>query len=186
MRGDRTPELMGDGMALLSRARCVLLLMAGCLPVCVFAQERNVEWAQRQRMRSAALDVWSPSVVAPADEADSLVLVQFFHATGGPGWINNMGWLAGPVTGWFGVDLNSAGRVTKIVLRENGLTGSIPEEVGALAAATTLILPDNRLQGAIPAAVGQLLQRTELSLVIARKRPIGSNLRADCVWAVGL
>ena len=72
---------------------------------------------------------FSPSLVA-ADtlEMDSLddrrVLLEFFRATNGPSWRRNDGWgTSKSISTWYGVEVDDDGRVLKLKLRENNLTG---------------------------------------------------------------
>ena len=77
---------------------------------------------------------------------DSLELVKLYNSTGGANWRNK--WvLTQPVTTWFGVTLVS-GRVTKVLLSNNLLSGSLPNI--NLPNLTTLYLQANLLSGSIP------------------------------------
>ena len=65
-------------------------------------------------------------------------LVDLYNATNGPGWTNNTGWLSGcdPCTGnggnpWFGVTCSN-GRVIRIGLPTNNLSGTLPPSLSAL------------------------------------------------------
>ena len=64
---------------------------------------------------------------------------------------------------WKGVSFEG-GRVTKLWLQHNQLSGSIPKELGQLSALTELELHDNQLSGSIPKELGQLSALTELWL----------------------
>ncbi|MEM9885763.1 MAG: fasciclin domain-containing protein [Bacteroidota bacterium] len=55
---------------------------------------------------------------------DSLVLVDFYNATGGANWINSWD-LAQPMTNWHGVTLNSVGCVASLLLDSNNLTAEL-------------------------------------------------------------
>ena len=127
---------------------------------------RQAVMEQRTAERLAeARTVFGPaSAKVAANEADSLVLAAFFRATGGTDWVDNSRWLSGPVADWFGVTLDAAGRVTHLVLRENGLVGSLPDTLGQLAALEVLHVPGNGLSRAIPASLARLAMLKELSL----------------------
>ena len=85
------------------------------------------------------------------------VLEALYHATGGPGWTNNSNWLTdAPLQDWHGVLTDSEGRVARLILQDNQLTGAIPAELGDLASLQGLFLDRNRLTGAIPAELGRL------------------------------
>ena len=62
-----------------------------------------------------------------------------------------------PIDQWEGVTLAGIPqRVTELVLIENGLTGTIPAELGSLSRLRQLYLYQNRLTGTIPAELGDL------------------------------
>ena len=92
-------------------------------------------------------------------------LERLYHATGGDAWTNNRGWLTdAPLREWFGVNVAPNGRVDRLTLPNNGLTGPIPPELGNLDNLTALLLNDNQLTGLIPPELGKLslLERLEL------------------------
>ena len=65
-------------------------------------------------------------------ESDREVLEAFYHATGGPDWFFSTNWLSdAPLSEWYGVYTNEAGRVQALVLQSNNLNGPIPPEVVA-------------------------------------------------------
>ena len=77
------------------------------------------------------------------------------------------------ITSWDGVTVGNvtsgnppatSQRVTWLALGSQGLTGSIPAELGALTELTQLLLWDNQLSGEIPAALGALTKLTDLVL----------------------
>ncbi len=98
-------------------------------------------------------------------EQDSLALVAFYHTTGGDQWINNTNWLAPGqnVPTWFGVDI-SEGRVSELLLNDNNLTGSLPEEIGDLTGLYSLALSDNHLSGVIPDSMSKMHRMIILGL----------------------
>ena len=58
-------------------------------------------------------------------------LVALYDATGGDNWTNNTNWkTAAALSTWRGVTTDSEGRVTQLILEFNGLTGTIPNELG--------------------------------------------------------
>ena len=65
---------------------------------------------------------------------------------------------------WYGVDTDGDGRVVGLRLYENGLSGTIPSELGNLANLQTLSLFSNQLSGEIPAELGNLANLQMLSL----------------------
>jgi Leucine-rich repeat (LRR) protein len=96
--------------------------------------------------------------------SDSVALVAFYNATGGPQWTNSNSWLSGDVNTWPGVIVANQ-RVTGLLLPGNNLTGIIPQEIGALDAMTNLDLSDNDLTGQLPATFTTLpaLQTVDVS-----------------------
>jgi len=109
------------------------------------------------------------TIAAGADEAvgtaeitvlhmDRQALAAFYEATGGTGWTNRRNWLTGaPVRRWYGVLAAEAGRVSGLVLDDNGLSGSLPPEVSRLEGLTRLVVSDNAgLSGELPVAVASL------------------------------
>ncbi|MDE0473464.1 MAG: hypothetical protein OXI50_02800 [Gammaproteobacteria bacterium] len=83
---------------------------------------------------------------------DREILEVFYHATGGPEWDFQDGWMSEPsIEDWEGVGVDTAGRVQALWLPYNNLSGSIPPELGSLSNLVELQLPENRLTGSIPA-----------------------------------
>ena len=104
---------------------------------------------------------------ASAGEAatDRAALVALYNATDGANWHNNGNWLSNaPMGEWHGVTTDSDGRVTRLWLAGNQLTGSIPAELGNLANLTQLVLDINQLTGEIPAELGNLTNLAVLAL----------------------
>ena len=125
----------------------------------------------------------TPGTVA----GDRAALVAFYNATGGPNWANNTGWLTNaPLGQWYGVTTDDGGRVTELILNDNGLSGSIPAVLGNLSSLKVLNLANplrscnrspgqrwvctsgltapNRLTGAIPADLARLANLEQLVL----------------------
>jgi hypothetical protein len=91
-----------------------------------------------------------------ANSTDSLALVALFDSTNGTHWTNKTNWLDGPVKSWFGIKLNSDGRVAGVKLTDNSLKGNIPSQLGNLSALDTLKLENNYLGGTLPSSLGNL------------------------------
>ena len=123
----------------------------------------------------------APAVVL-ATERDALAAL--YRATDGANWENNRDWLSQePITKWYGVWTDAAGRVTALWLSNNQLRGELPPELGSLAELKQLRLKDNQLTGPIPAELGRLanlaellLNRNELSGAIPAELGLLSNL----------
>ena len=101
----------------------------------------------------------------PTFETERTALAALYEATGGAHWSNNTNWLSEkPVGDWYGVATDDAGRVIRIHLRENQLTGQIPSQLGNLVSLTVLDIANNQLSGPIPPQLGNLANLTRLSL----------------------
>ena len=106
------------------------------------------------------------SKIAAGDAAtDRAALVTLYNATDGANWANNDNWLSNaPMGEWHGVTTDSDGRVTRLDLPYNQLTGGIPAELGSLSNLVRLALSGNRLTGGIPAELGNLAYLKYLDL----------------------
>ena len=114
--------------------------------------------------------------VRPDPQADRRALEALYRATGGDAWTNNDNWLKdAPLRDWHGVETNEHGRVTGLRLGGwdetaqafvgNGLTGSLPPELGELSRLRSLEIGGNSgLTGPIPAEVGNLAHLESLFL----------------------
>ena len=92
-------------------------------------------------------------------------LVSLYRATNGDNWRAKTNWCSKKrLSQWYGVEVNGKGHVTKLSLKYNNLTGSLPKELGQLAALTTLTLDGNQLTGILPEEWGQLASLKVLSL----------------------
>lgn len=91
--------------------------------------------------------------VSQVSEQDSLALVAVYNSTNGNGWLDNSGWLNGPVTDWYGVDLEG-NRVSRLLLEDNNLVGTLPEEIGDLTEVEFLNVSVNKISGSIPTSIG--------------------------------
>ncbi len=106
-----------------------------------------------------------PTPTPPLHRADREVLVSFYHATGGSDWTNSHNWLSdAPLSKWHGVETDAGGRVVRVELHDNGLTGELPAELGDLEKLERLFLSENGLAGEIPPQLGGLASLTHLDL----------------------
>ena len=96
---------------------------------------------------------------------DRAALEALYDATNGANWSSNDNWKTDePLGQWFGVRTNSDGRVTRLDLSENQLSGTIPAEIGNLTSLTDLLLGRNQLSGTIPVEIGNLTSLDDLEL----------------------
>ncbi len=90
-------------------------------------------------------------------EADRRALGDLYRQTGGSGWVDSSGWLGDTVLEeWFGVQVDSIGRVFALSLIENGLSGRLPEVVGELSTLRRLDVGGNGLTGELPRSLTEL------------------------------
>ena len=102
---------------------------------------------------------------------DREILETLYRSTEGPNWRRSAGWLTdAPLSEWDGVETDATGRVVALTLDDNGLTGTIPKELGQLSELRTLHLSNNALSGAIPSAMGSLDRLERLDLAANRLR----------------
>lgn len=109
---------------------------------------------------SASLGV-DVSVVFP----DRSVLELLYEATGGENWTRDDNWLTdAPLSEWYRVTVNDRGRVVRLHLDFNDLTGSIPSALGQLSELEYLSLSGNDLTGPIPPELAGLSKLEDLWL----------------------
>ena len=88
---------------------------------------------------------------------DRAALEALYQATNGASWKRRTNWLSSASLGtWYGITVDNTGRVIKLKLSSNRLSGHIPSALGQLAQLQELDLSLNQLSGSIPAALGQL------------------------------
>ena len=127
------------------------------------------------------LSVAAPdSAQANTVATDKAALVALYNATAGANWRTRTNWTsAEPLSAWSGITTNSDGRVTRLVLNNNGLDGTLPTALGDLTALEYLDLQDNALSGALPAELADLTNLTSLLLTQSRALtgPLPAGLR---------
>ena len=88
---------------------------------------------------------------------DVAVLRSLFEVAGGHGWTNSQGWLEeGIPDDWYGVSVDSVGRVEVLDLTANGLAGQLPASLGLLSHLSTLKIGGNALTGRLPLSLTAL------------------------------
>ena len=86
------------------------------------------------------------------------------HSLSGERWIRNDGWLSDVSIGeWYGVTTEGE-RVVAISLRDNGLSGALPSEIGGLTRLRELNVSGNVLTGKLPTQIGNLTGLESISL----------------------
>lgn len=112
----------------------------------------------------------TPTAPEPIDpsEDDMEELRVFYLETGGENWTDNTNWLVDnkPPSQWYGVSVNSQGRVTALDLSGNGLGGSVPPSLGhSVSELETLDLSDNpMLTGMLPLSLMNLSELRTLNI----------------------
>ena len=98
-----------------------------------------------------------------AERSDRGALIALYRSTGGKKWNERTNWLTdAPLGDWYGVSVDRSGRVTRLNLKSNNLTGVLPPQIGLLGSLTRLDLSDNVIGGEIPPEIGQLRNLTRL------------------------
>lgn len=102
---------------------------------------------------------FSFSQVSPAERA---ALIALFNATDGSNWNTNTNWNTAAVADtWHGVTV-TGGSVTRIVLENNNLNGTLPAEIGNFPNLQQLHLGNNQISGSLPSALGNLTSISSL------------------------
>ena len=108
---------------------------------------------------------------------DRLALVALYNATDGANWTNNTNWLTNEaISEWHGVVTDGEGRVKRLYLGHNELSGEIPPELGNLTNLQALYLWENELSGEIPAELGRL---TNLQLLYLNRNKLSGEIPAE-------
>jgi Leucine-rich repeat (LRR) protein len=98
-------------------------------------------------------------------EGDRRALMDLYEATDGSSWSNDSGWGSGnPDDYWYGIKVNSEGRVSRVDLSDNNLAGSLPESIGNLTQVRYFNVKGNRLRGSIPSSIGNMTSLRSLYL----------------------
>jgi Leucine-rich repeat (LRR) protein len=95
---------------------------------------------------------------------DSLALVDLYNKDGGANWMKSSNWMTSvPAASWSGVTARF-GRIQRLYLPNNNLSGSIPPSFVNLTGATYINFSYNGLNGSIPASIGNLSALNVLDL----------------------
>ena len=99
-----------------------------------------------------------------ANSTDSTALVDLYNATNSPGWAHHTNWITGPLSSWYGVKLDTLGRVTDLNLDSNNLTGVLPASMGNMIKMQNLLLNANKLTGPVPTSFNNYTRILKLDL----------------------
>jgi hypothetical protein len=125
---------------------------------------KDVEDALDDERRLRSVDK-VPLFMLLKEMSDRLALEVLFKSTGGTDWGRKGGWMTDADLGdWDGVTVDEEGRVTKLGLQNNNLSGPCPSEIRQLSALQELDLGRNKISGPIPAELGQLTALHQISL----------------------
>ena len=122
-------------------------------------------------------DVLTDTFVGPTPCPAVSALVALYEDTGGnsDGWTVDTNWMGNDVTGdskdpcdnsWYGVTCSSAGEVTALNLRSQGLINELPSEIGfltALLSSNAFDVGVNQLTGQLPSEMGEWTGNSRLS-----------------------
>ena len=103
---------------------------------------------------------------ATSGGTDRQALEALYDATGGARWTRRTNWkTSAPLDEWYGVETDSSGRVVRLEVDRNNLSGTIPAALGNLTQLERLDLSRNDLTGTVPPELGNLtlLERLYIS-----------------------
>ena len=110
-------------------------------------------------------DVTAQTTVTVFDSVNRQVLAALYEATDGDAWTVRDGWMSDVSIGdWHGVTTDRSGRVTRIELGDNNLSGSLTPALARLDRLVLLDLQSNLLTGTIPPELGDLARMDRLYL----------------------
>lgn len=89
-------------------------------------------------------------------DSERRAMIEFYNALGGPDWIERDYWGSDrPVGEWHGVETDAEGRVVRLTIYDNNLTGPLPPVICKLERLHTLHVSFNKISGALPDGLGQ-------------------------------
>ena len=130
---------------------------------------------------------WSPITPETTTPDPKAALLALYNNTNGPNWINNCSdrWdTHHDLEYWNGVNIDSNGRITTLILYNCELDGSVPAAIGNLTHLKTLNINNNSgLTGAIPGTLGNL---TRLHTLKLHSNSLSGGIPAGISDAIGL
>lgn len=123
-----------------------------------FAEVTNIDGCTL-RGTANVVEFFTPSLAQ-----DSTALVSLYNTTNGPGWVNSTNWTVGTIDTWFGVTVNG-GRVTKLVLDNNNLNGTLSaNDIKTLTELTKIEISSNAISGNLNDAIYTLINLDTLNI----------------------
>jgi len=120
--------------------------------------------AEQLELTSHQVESFDCGLVTDVPLEECQALSEFYASTNGSGWTNHTNWLeTTTVANWYGVTVAS-GRVTKLILGSNLLTGTLPAEINLLANLKTFDVHNNQISGQFPAVLTSMTSILELEL----------------------
>ena len=94
---------------------------------------------------------------AYCNDSDRAILNALHEVTGGSDWTSSSGWRGDGALGeWYGVSVDSLGRVTELDLSHNGLRGQVPGSLALLSQMAKLKIDGNSISGRLPMSLSYL------------------------------
>ena len=87
---------------------------------------------------------YSSQSIAQVSSRDSLALVSLYNTTSGSQWNTSTNWLTGSVGSWYGISVSN-GRVSRILLPNNNMTGAVTDSLSHLDSLVRVDLSGNHL-----------------------------------------
>ena len=162
-RGAQISFPIAFGLAVLAAA--VLLTNHASLRPQVGAAPSDAPATSSLRLTAGFSDPGGQTDRSTGVEQDRAALLALYQSANGKGWTNDSNWLSEqPLGNWYGVSVGADGRVERLQLVQNGLSGQIPDEIGSLSRLNFLNLSVNALGGEIPPSLGDLADLDTLGL----------------------
>ena len=140
--------------------------------------ERSADTGMKRLAWLLAFIILAPAALAGSVAEDRSALQDLYAATNGDSWTNNNNWgTSAPLGDWYGIQTDSNGRVARVDLFDNGLSGTLPTSIGDLDAATYINIKQNSITGEIPQTIGNLasIQKLYLSGTSDHEAPTNPN-----------
>ena len=117
------------------------------------------------RQTLAAAGYYVPPAVPSFTERQYRALSSLYYKTNGEQWLRNDNWLGekGTECSWYGVECFD-GKVLRVDLSANNLSGMLPDVIGDLTHLRWLDLSHNNLVYGIPQSVGNLTVLSDIDL----------------------